>query len=64
MMKEIIISDYPCIGTWLRSSNFNFLAFQLECSEELGDLAKQFDSTLALSVYLRASVPNKVSSIM
>lgn len=33
---------------------------KLDCSEELGDLVKQFDSTLALSVYLRASVPAKV----
>ena len=33
---------------------------KLECSEELGDLVKPFDATLALSVYLRASVPQKV----
>jgi clathrin heavy chain len=33
---------------------------KLDCSEELGDLAKSFDSTVALSVYLRANVPNKV----
>ncbi|RKO86009.1 armadillo-type protein, partial [Blyttiomyces helicus] len=33
---------------------------KLECSEELGDIVKQFDLTLALSVYLRANVPNKV----
>jgi clathrin heavy chain len=33
---------------------------KLECSEELGDLVKQTDPTLALSVYLRASVPHKV----
>ncbi|KAJ3123689.1 hypothetical protein HK100_011525 [Physocladia obscura] len=33
---------------------------KLECSEELGDIVKQVDSTLALSVYLRANVPNKV----
>ncbi|TMS13948.1 Clathrin heavy chain 1, partial [Larimichthys crocea] len=32
----------------------------LECSEELGDLVKAVDPTLALSVYLRANVPNKV----
>lgn len=35
---------------------------KLECSEELGDLVKQADPTLALSVYLRANVPNKVNS--
>ena len=33
---------------------------QLECSEELGDLVKVADPTLALSVYLRANVPAKV----
>ncbi|XP_050410102.1 clathrin heavy chain 1 [Patella vulgata] len=33
---------------------------KLECCEELGDLIKQADSTLALSIYLRANVPNKV----
>jgi len=33
---------------------------KLECSEELGDIVKQYDTTLALSVYLRANVPNKV----
>ena len=34
---------------------------QLECSEELGDIVKVADPTLALSVYLRANVPAKVS---
>ena len=33
---------------------------KLDCSEELGDIVKQADSTLALSVYLRANVPAKV----
>ena len=33
---------------------------ELECSEELGDMVKQVDPTLALSVYLRANVPMKV----
>lgn len=37
-----------------------YLCLQLECSEELGDLVKSVDPTLALSVYLRANVPNKV----
>jgi len=36
---------------------------KLECSEELGDLVKQADPTLALSVYLRANVPNKVIQV-
>ena len=33
---------------------------KLQCSEELGDIVKQFDQTLALSVYLRAECPPKV----
>ena len=33
---------------------------KLACSEELGDIVKQYDQTLALSVYLRANVPQKV----
>ncbi|KAG0240040.1 hypothetical protein BGX31_002304 [Mortierella sp. GBA43] len=33
---------------------------KLECSEELGDAVKQHDTTLGLTVYLRANVPNKV----
>ncbi|CAK9779753.1 clathrin heavy chain [Cutaneotrichosporon oleaginosum] len=33
---------------------------KLECSEELGDMVRQVDMQLALSVYLRANVPNKV----
>jgi clathrin heavy chain len=39
---------------------FKFFCFQLECSEQLGDLVKTIDPTLALSVYLRANVPMKV----
>jgi len=38
---------------WLKES-------KLECSEELGDLVRVADMNLALSVYLRANVPNKV----
>eukprot|EP00127_Corallochytrium_limacisporum_P006523 Clim_evm54s229 gene=Clim_evmTU54s229 len=42
------------IEKWLKED-------KLECSEELGDLMKQFaDTTLALSVYLRANAPEKV----
>ncbi|KAK2465631.1 hypothetical protein APHAL10511_002175 [Amanita phalloides] len=33
---------------------------KLTCSEELGDIVRSHDMTLALSVYLRANVPNKV----
>lgn len=40
--------------------NLVYLTIQLECSEELGDIVKTADPTLALSVYLRANVPQKV----
>ena len=40
--------------------NCSFFFIQLECSEELGDLVKPTDPTLALSVYLRANIPMKV----
>ncbi|KAI9064179.1 clathrin heavy chain [Trametes sanguinea] len=33
---------------------------KLTCSEELGDIVRPFDMTLALSIYLRANVHNKV----
>ncbi|KAI0641858.1 clathrin heavy chain [Trametes meyenii] len=33
---------------------------KLTCSEELGDVVRPFDMTLALSVYLRANIHNKV----
>ena len=33
---------------------------KLACSEELGDVVRLHDMTLALSIYLRANVPNKV----
>jgi len=33
---------------------------KLTCSKELGDIVRLHDMTLALSVYLRANVPNKV----
>lgn len=33
---------------------------KIECSEELGDIVRQHDMNLALGVYLRANVPNKV----
>ncbi|CAK5090226.1 unnamed protein product [Meloidogyne enterolobii] len=33
---------------------------KLECSEELGDLVKQYDVDLATSIYLRGNVPYKV----
>lgn len=36
------------------------MLLKLTCSEELGDIVRLHDMSLALSVYLRASVPNKV----
>lgn len=43
------------IEKWLKED-------KLECSEELGDMVKATDATLALSIYLRANAPNKVVS--
>ncbi|KAI9251762.1 hypothetical protein BDA99DRAFT_563473 [Phascolomyces articulosus] len=43
----------PLLEKWLKED-------KLECSEELGDFVKQYDATLATSVYLRANVPQKV----
>ncbi len=51
--RESYLCDYYVICVFV---------FQLECSEELGDLVKAHDPTLALSVHLRANVPNKVGS--
>ena len=36
---------------------------KLECSEQLGDLVAQTDVNIALSVYLRADVPEKVAAM-
>lgn len=33
---------------------------KLECSEELGDIVRTHDLSLALNIYLRANIPNKV----
>lgn len=54
---------YDCFDGEQHFLNWSFVshdALQLECSEELGDLVKTADVTLALSVYLRANVPAKV----
>lgn len=54
MAKPILLQNRkPLLEKWLKED-------KLECSEELGDFVKQYDSKLALSVYLRANVPNKV----
>ncbi|KAG2218281.1 hypothetical protein INT45_002403 [Circinella minor] len=54
MAKPILQQNrQPLLEKWLKED-------KLECSEELGDFVRQFDSKLALSVYLRASVPHKV----
>lgn len=37
---------------------------KIECSEELGDVVRPHDMSLALSIYLRANVPNKVVASM
>lgn len=53
-----------CSGSVSRAGN-HFCSppfcYQLECSEEPGDLVKATDPTLALSVYQRANVPKEVS---
>ncbi|KAI1721373.1 hypothetical protein Ddc_07825 [Ditylenchus destructor] len=43
----------PLVEKWITEG-------KLDCSEELGDLVKQHDVNLALSVYLRGNVPHKV----
>ncbi|SAM07401.1 hypothetical protein [Absidia glauca] len=54
LAKPILLQNRkPLLEKWLKED-------KLECSEELGDFVKQHDSVLALSVYLRANVPNKV----
>lgn len=41
------------LDKWLKEN-------KLECSEQLGDIVEPFDTTLALSIYLRADIPEKV----
>ncbi|KAI9493853.1 hypothetical protein BDB00DRAFT_762730 [Zychaea mexicana] len=54
MAKPILQQNRkPLLEKWLKED-------KLECSEELGDYVRQYDSKLALSVYLRANVPHKV----
>lgn len=58
----LLSSVFQALHCWVPCLKWyhNCFVFQLECSEELGDLVKAVDPTLALSVYLRANVPNKV----
>ncbi len=44
----------PDIEKWLKEG-------KLECSEELGDIVRLHDLNLALSIYLKAGVPHKVT---
>ncbi|KAG5897796.1 hypothetical protein JTB14_011798 [Gonioctena quinquepunctata] len=54
LLKPVLLQGRKqLLEKWLKEE-------KLECSEELGDLVKQVDPTLALSVYLRANVPAKV----
>ncbi|KAI9318659.1 hypothetical protein BX666DRAFT_1930315 [Dichotomocladium elegans] len=54
MAKPLLLQNrLPLLQKWLKDD-------KLECSEELGDLVKQYDPKLALSVYLRGNAPNKV----
>ncbi|KAI9031707.1 hypothetical protein CLU79DRAFT_729726 [Phycomyces nitens] len=54
LVKPIMLQNKKhLLEKWLKDN-------KLECSEELGDFVKQYDSVLALSIYLRAEVPSKV----
>ena len=55
-----VLGSFQCATLTPRACVVVCVPPQLECSEELGDLVKSVDPTLALSVYLRANVPNKV----
>ena len=57
---HLFSTNYGLLSCYQSISCPVFVCVQLECSEELGDIVKQVDPTLALSVYLRANVPNKV----
>lgn len=57
MRKRVVVHLSMALSGWADCIS---VCEQLECSEELGDLVKSVDPTLALSVYLRANVPNKV----
>ncbi len=46
----------------LRLVQSNYSRTQLECSEELGDMIKPVSAKYALSVYLRADAPAKVTN--
>ncbi|KAI8074164.1 putative CHC1-clathrin heavy chain [Gongronella butleri] len=53
LVKPILTQNRkPLLEKWLKED-------KLECSEELGDIVKPYDSLLALSVYLRAGVHKK-----
>lgn len=54
MAKPVLQQDRKQLfEKWLKED-------KLECSEELGDVVKPFDTTLALACYLRAEVHSKV----
>ena len=56
MCRPVVLQGkIKLIEKWLKEE-------KLECSEELGEIVKQADPTLALSVFLRANVPAKVNS--
>lgn len=54
LAKPVLVQNRKhLLEKWLKEN-------KIECSEELGDIVRQHDMNLALSVYLRANVPNKV----
>ena len=55
LARLVVSGRKDLLEKWLKED-------KLECSEELGDMVREVDPTLALSIYLRANVPNKVIS--
>ncbi|UZJ52670.1 hypothetical protein CBS101457_001990 [Exobasidium rhododendri] len=54
LAKPVLLQNRKhLLEKWLKEN-------KIECSEELGDIVRSHDMNLALSVYLRANVPNKV----
>ncbi|ANZ76904.1 BA75_04107T0 [Komagataella pastoris] len=58
LAKPVLQQDKkPLFEKWLKED-------KLQSSEELGDIVKPYDTTLALAVYMRAQVPVKVVSCL
>ena len=53
LAKPALICKINLIEDWLKND-------KLECSEELGDFASQYNTDIALYLYLRANAAKKV----